>query len=104
MKIILVEIGDFFITTDIVDDNGNGDKDAVDVCCFGEDINDKHSVVEDIDGEHSVEDNNDAYDGGKISIDKGGDEGIDDEEGIFEDDSDDDSEVLFDVQLDISSG
>jgi hypothetical protein len=76
------------------------------VCCFGEDI----------DGEHSVEDNNDAYDGGKISIDKGGDEGIDDEEGagggegiddeegIFEDDSDDDSEVLFDVQLDISSG
>jgi hypothetical protein len=64
------------------------------VCYFGEDI----------DGEYSVEDNNDAYDGDKISIGKGGDEGIDDEEGIFEDDSDDDSEVLFDVQLDISSG
>ncbi len=39
------EIGDFFITTDIVDDNGNGDKDAVDVCCFGEDINDNDSEV-----------------------------------------------------------
>jgi len=42
-----------------------------------------------------VEDNNNAYDGG---------EGADDEEGICEDVSDDDSEVLFDVQLDISSG
>ncbi len=58
-----------------------------------------------------MEDNNDAYDGGKISIEviddeegAGGGEGINDEDGIFEDDSDDDSEVLFDVQLDISSG
>jgi len=42
-----------------------------------------------------VEDNKNAYGGG---------EGADDEEGIFEDDSDDDSEVLFNVQLDISSG
>ncbi len=83
------------------------------MCCFGEDINeehcegeteDEHSVVEDIDGEHSVEDNNDAYDGGKISIDTGGDEGIDDEEGICEDDDDNDSEVLFDGRLDVSSG
>jgi hypothetical protein len=42
-----------------------------------------------------VEDNKNAYDGG---------EGADDEEGICEDDGDDDSEVLFNVQLDISSG
>jgi hypothetical protein len=78
------------------------------VCCFGEDINDEncegetedeHSVVEDIDGEYSVKDNNDAYDGGKISIDKGGDE-----EGICEDDDDNDSEVLFDGRVDVSSG
>jgi hypothetical protein len=111
--LIYDEIGDFFITTDIVDDKINGDKDAVDVCCFGEDINDEHCegetedehpVVEDIDGEHSVEDNNEAYDGGKISIDKGGDEGIDDEERICEVDDDNDSEVLFDGRLDVSSG
>ncbi len=42
-----------------------------------------------------MEDNKNAYDGG---------EGADDEEGICEDDGDDDSEVLFNVQLDISSG
>jgi hypothetical protein len=51
-----------------------------------------------------VEDNNDAYDGGKISIDKDDDEGIDDKEGICEDDDDNDSEVSFDGRLDVSSG
>jgi hypothetical protein len=64
------------------------------VCCFGEDI----------DGERSMEDNNDAFDSGKISIDKGGDEGIDDEEGICENDDDNDSEVIFDGRLEVSSG
>ncbi len=51
-----------------------------------------------------MEDNNDAYDGGKISIDKDDDEGIDDKEGICEDDDDNDSEVSFDGRLDVSSG
>lgn len=116
-RLISGEIKDFSIITP----GGVGDKDVDGVCCFGKGINDEHSkgeienehsVVEETDDGHSVEDDNNVHDGGEstddeddICEDDGGKTSHDiggggDEEGIREDDS----EVLFDVQLDVSSG